>query len=321
MPLNQNHLTLRATVTWVRQSDRILVCLLGLKLPADFHKCPLKQMKQGMLAPDTFKAAGIGWMSLLGQRISCKELNGVAIEVQIIALGLLSRGDEQRKFTSPLIPLSPEAGCRWELKALFPFPPQRLSLLSLKLEGNPRGDPNPWNSSSCAFLLSQIINYHALYIHCTSNSKNSTKLPPAGYIFPRNMNVLAVGWVAGEPNIRVLCWEWNRPREDNTERMFPGSATTQLQEWGSPQLRKSLPSAKAPTNVWWEVCSSQGFQDFPESQSDGISSIYLLVASLSCTLFTNLYSCNILPLQTSKIFLRFSEKVTGILKTYQNKIS
>lgn len=143
-------------------------------------------------------------MSLVGQRISCKELNSVAIEVQIIASRLLSRGDEQRKFTSPLILLSPEAGCRWELKALFPFPPQRLSLLSLKLEGSPRGDPNPWNSSSCAFLLSQIINYHALYIHCTSNSKNSTKLPPAGCIIPRNGNTLAVGWVVGEPSIRVL---------------------------------------------------------------------------------------------------------------------
>lgn len=158
----------------------------------------------GMLPPDTLKAAGISWMSLVEQKISCKELNSVAIEVQITASRLLSRGDEQRKFTSPLILLSPEAGCRWELKAVFPFPPQRLSLLSLKRERNPRGDPNPWNSSSCAFLLSQIINYHALYIHCTSNSKNSTKLPPAGYLFPRNMNILAVGWVVGEPSLRVL---------------------------------------------------------------------------------------------------------------------
>lgn len=199
-------------------------------------------------------------MSLVGQRISCKELNSIAIEVQIIASRLLSHGDEQRKFTSPLILLSPEAGCRWELKALFPFPPQRLSLLSLKLEGSPRGDPNPWNSSSCAFLLSQIINYHALYIHCTSNSKNSTKLPPAGCIIPRNGNTLAVGWVVGEPSIRswvgVLCWEWNRAREDGPERLFSYYADTGMSK--PPQLRESLPLGKAPTNVWWEVFSSQG---------------------------------------------------------------
>lgn len=105
----------------------------------------------------------------------------------------------------------------------------------------------------------------------------------------------------------MLCWEWNRAKEDGPERMFPGSATTQLQEWASPQLRESLLSGKAPTNVWWEVFSSQGFQDLHESQCDGISGIYLLVASLSCTLFTNLYSCNISPLQTNKIS-RFSKK-------------
>lgn len=74
---------------------------------------------------------------------SCKKLNSVAIEAQITVTRLPSRGDEQRKFTSPLILLSPEAGCRWELKAVVPFPPQRLSLPSLKLEGNPQGDPNP----------------------------------------------------------------------------------------------------------------------------------------------------------------------------------
>lgn len=150
----------------------------------------------GPLPPDTLNA-GISWTSLVRQKKSCEKLNSTALEVQITASRLPSHGDEQRKFTSPLILLCPEAGRRWALKAVFLFPPQRLSLPSLKLEGNPWGDPNPWNSSSCAFLLSQIINCHALYIHCTSNGKNSTKLPSVEYILPRNMNVLAVGWGSG----------------------------------------------------------------------------------------------------------------------------
>ena len=151
-------------------------------------------MKHGTVTLPSMFNAGIGWTSLAGQKKSCEKLKSVAIEAQITALSLPSRSDEQRKFTSPLMLLSPEAGCRWEQKAVFPFPPQRLSLLSLKLEGNPQGDPNPWNSSSCAFLLSHIINYHALYIHCTSNGKNSAKLPSVEYMLPRNIHVLAMGW-------------------------------------------------------------------------------------------------------------------------------
>lgn len=262
-----------------------------------------------MLPLDMLKAAGISWMSLVGQRISCKELNSVAIEVQIIASRLLSRGDEQRKFTSLLILLSPGAGCRWELKALFPFPPQRLSLLSLKLEGNPRGDPNPWNSSSCAFLLSQIINYHALYIHCTSNSKNSTKLPPAGYIFPRNMNMLAVGGGAQHQGPGWWCCAGNGT---GPRKMVQRGCSLVLQPH-SYRNEQALSSEKVFSQEKLPLMFDERFalhkdQDLPESQCDGISSIYLLVASLSCTLFTNLYSCNISPLQTNKIFSRFSKK-------------
>lgn len=249
-------------------------------------------------------------------------MNSVAIEAQITALRLPPHGDEQRKFASPLILLSPEAGRRWELKAVFPFPPQRLSLPSLKLEGNPWGDPNPWNRSSCAFLLSQIINYHALYIHCTNHGKNSTKLPSAEYILPRNMNGFAVGRGGGGARHQgARSWlhtgsQWSKARDNSLKRTpLVQQVCNYRSEWALSS-GKSLPSGKAFSNVWREACSSQGFQDFPDSLSDGISGIYKLVASLSCTLFANLYSCNILPLQASKIFSRFSEKFWSVSKQY-----
>lgn len=107
------------------QSDRILACLLRIKLLPNFHKCPLKQMQHRTVTPRHVNT-GISRMSLVGQK--CEKLNSAAIEVQITASRLLSRGDEQRKLTSPLILPSQGAGCRWEQKAAFPFPPQRLSL-------------------------------------------------------------------------------------------------------------------------------------------------------------------------------------------------
>lgn len=181
----------------VMQSDRILACLLCIKLPSNFPKCPLKWMKHVAATPRYIK----GRLSVSGRTKKAMASQTSSLEKhrqllyswhpvvmrslhcsQCYCPGLAADGAEHHASTFPTeVSLQPEG---WGI----PHPP------NASLEGNPQGDPNPWNSSSCGLLLSHIINCHGLCICCTSNGKNSTPLPSVECILSRNVDGLTVAW-------------------------------------------------------------------------------------------------------------------------------